>query len=144
MFTFYNTGDFHFLWECLRVVFKIFWGSPSHTGSLCNHREYIRRLQVDKSVKVFNVGDEFLVHVFKAHLAANICTLLKLESRNDPIDHEKSLQWLQETAESLTEETLVADTTSTDSVYKMHRAFYIWVFYTMTCGMQFGGRTVNK
>ena len=123
MFTFYNTGDFHFLWECLRVVFKIFWGSPSHTGSLCNHREYIRRLQVDKSVKVFNVGDEFLVHVFKAHLAANICTLLNLKSRNDPIDHEKSLQWLQETVESLTEKTLVADTTSTDSVYKMHRAF---------------------
>ena len=72
---------------------------------------------------MFNVGDEFLVHVFKAHLAANICTLLKLKSRNDPIDHEKSLQWLQETAESLTEKTLVADTTSTDSVYKMHRAF---------------------
>ena len=55
--------------------------------------------------------------------AVNICTLLKLKSRNDPIDHEKSLQWLQETAESLTKKTLVADTTSTDSVYKMHRAF---------------------
>ena len=29
-------GDFHFLWECLRVVFLIFWGSPSQHGSLCN------------------------------------------------------------------------------------------------------------
>ena len=72
---------------------------------------------------MFNIGDEFLVHVFKAHLAANICNVLKLKSRNDTIDHEKSFQWLQETAESLIEKTLVADTTSVDSLYKMHRAF---------------------
>ena len=49
--------------------------------------------------------------------------MLKLKSRNDPIDHEKSFQWLQETAESLIEKTLVADTTSGDSVYKMHWGF---------------------
>ena len=72
---------------------------------------------------MFNIGDEFLVHVFKAHLAANICNVLKLKSRNDTIDHEKSFQWLQETAKSLIEKTLVADTTSVDSLYKMHRAF---------------------
>ena len=37
-----------------------------------------------------------------------------------PIDHEKFLQWLQETAESLIEKTLVAGTTSVDLVYMRH------------------------
>ena len=62
------SGDFHFLWECLRSVFIMFWGSPAHIGSLCNLREYIQRTGVDKAVKVFNRGDEFLVHAFKSHL----------------------------------------------------------------------------
>ena len=59
------TGDFHFLWECLRVVYTIFWGSPAQPGSLCHLREQVNRKQVDKAVKVFNVGDEFLLHCFK-------------------------------------------------------------------------------
>ena len=37
----------------------------------------------DKGVKVFNVGDEFLVHTFKAYLAAKICTHLNLSSTLD-------------------------------------------------------------
>ncbi len=56
---------------------------------------------MDKSVKVFNVGDEFLVHTFKAHLTASILTALDLSSTSDLIDHTTSKEWLQDTAEKL-------------------------------------------
>ena len=73
-----NAGDFHFLWECLRVLYMILWGTPAQPGSLCNLRELLNRKQVDKAVKVFSTGDEFLLHCFKAHLKARICTFFKL------------------------------------------------------------------
>ena len=78
-------GDFHFLWECLGVVFTMFWGSPAQPGSLCNLREFIRRTQVNKTAKVFNVGDEFLVHAFKAHLVAGILVKLNITSTSDKL-----------------------------------------------------------
>ena len=53
----------------------IFWGSPVHPGSLCHLREQINRKQVDKAVKVFNVGDEFLLHCFKVGTVVTECTL---------------------------------------------------------------------
>ena len=84
-----HAGDFHFMWECLKVIFLIFWGIPSQPGSLCNMREIIRRLQVDKTAKVFNTADEFVLHAFKAHLQAHICHLLGLKSPSDPIPHPK-------------------------------------------------------
>lgn len=71
----YNLGDFHFLWECLKVIFAIFWGTPSEVGSLCNMREFIGCKNVDKNVKVFNVGDELLLH---AHLQARICSIFNI------------------------------------------------------------------
>ena len=52
--------------EYLRVVYNTFWGAPNQMGSLCHLRELVRRTQVDRGVKVFNVGDEFLMHAFKA------------------------------------------------------------------------------
>ena len=85
---FYHLGDFHFLWECLEVIFEIFWSSPSHQGSLCNLRE-IQRVQVDKGAKVFNVADEFLVHVFKANLSASVCTSLKVQSTSESWGYRK-------------------------------------------------------
>lgn len=71
-------------------------------------------------MKVFNVGDEFLVHV----LAARICQVLKLQSTDDAIEHVTTLQWLQEKAESLVEETLYP-TKSDDPVYSLHRTLHI-------------------
>lgn len=79
----------------------MFWGSPNHIGSLCNLREYVRRVQVDKNGKVFNVCDEFILHAFKSHLLAAICTQLKLQSLNTPIVHDRNLQWLETTAEAI-------------------------------------------
>lgn len=71
-----------------------------------NHvREYVQRLQVDKNVKTFNIGDEFLVHAFKGHLTAAICTLLKLKSQDDPVAHIPTLQWLEKTAEMIVAQT---------------------------------------
>ena len=85
-------------------------------------RDKINRKQVDKGVKVFNVGDEFLMHTFKAHLTARICAHLNISSASDDIPHENSLQWLQTTAESLLPETLMP-VASVDPVYAMHRSF---------------------
>ncbi len=69
-----------------------FWGTPAQSGSLCNLREVIRRTSVDKGVndkgvKVFNVGDEFLMHAFKGHLISSIMTHLKIKSVDDKISH---------------------------------------------------------
>ena len=94
-----HVGDFHFLWECLKVIFLTFWGSPSQHGTLSNMREHVRRIQVDKGVKVFNVGDEFIIHVFKAHLVARICTVLKIDSASDTIPHDNTPEWLRSIAE---------------------------------------------
>lgn len=104
------------------MIYLIFWGTPAQHGSLSNMREHVRRLQVDKGVKVFNVGDEFIVHMFKAHLAASICSSLNLESVSDTIQHERSLEWLRSTAETLIVDTLMP-TSSKDPVFAMHRAF---------------------
>ena len=116
------SGDFHFLWECLRSVFIMFWGSPAHIGSLCNLREYIQRTGVDKAVKVFNRGDEFLVHAFKSHLLAAICTQLSIQSPDDAIAHESNQLWLESKAEEITSMTLYPTSTS-DPVHNLHRSF---------------------
>ena len=116
------TGDFHFLWECLRVVFAIFWGNPTQSGSLCNMREQINRKLVDKKVKVFSIGDEFLLHAFKAHLTARVCTLFKINSPADNIQHPCSTQWLRTTAQWLVNESL-KPIKCDDPVYTLHRSF---------------------
>ena len=63
-----------------------FWGSPAKVGSLCNMREIVRRLQVDKGVKVFNVGDEFLIHVFKSHFTASILPILNIQTSSEAVN----------------------------------------------------------
>ncbi len=99
-----------------------FWGTPAQSGSLCNLREVIRRTSVDKGVKVFNVGDEFLMHAFKGHLISSIMTHLKIKSVDDKISHCVTYGWLQEMAEKLVIKTLMPIQHSTDPVFKMHRS----------------------
>ncbi len=103
------------------MVYTIIWGSLTQAGSLCSLRETVQWKQVDKQVKVFNVGDAFLVYFFKAHLRARICHLLKLKSPDDSIEHVKSLQWLKEKAESLLEDTLYPQRAE-DQAYSFHWA----------------------
>ena len=109
-------GDFHFLWKSLKVPLLMFWGSPTHIGSLCNIRELIRRVQLDKGGKVFNVCDGFLLHAFKSHLIAAIYTQLHVNSPDAPIQHESTLQWLEATATSILSQTLYSST-FTDPLY---------------------------
>ena len=85
-------------------------------------REHLRRLRVDKAVKVFNTCDEFLIHMFKAHFVASICTQLNIEDTTATIEHQSSLHWLQNTAELIVANTLMP-TSSKDTVYNLHRAF---------------------
>ena len=115
-------GDFHFLWECLRVIYHMFWGTPTQSGSLCNLRELIRCVQVDKGVKVFNLGDEFLLHTFEAHLITGVLTQLKLNSVSDNIVHLKTHKWLYDTAQSLAE-TLLMPQKLNDGEYYLHSCF---------------------
>ena len=100
----------------------MFWGKPGQPGSLCNLREVIRRVQVDKGVKVFNVGDEFAMHTFRAHLLAGILTELNLKSTSDNIQHEESKDWLQHTAENLVTKLLMPKK-SDDPVHNLHLSF---------------------
>ena len=122
-----TSGDFHFLWECLRVLYSMFWGAPTQVGSLCHLREVIKRNQVDKGVKIFNVGDEFLVHVFKAHFSARILTILGAQSFTDSIPHESSKEWLNKKAEEIVTKCIIRSSSSdyTESFHRqfLHRAY---------------------
>ena len=103
-----HAGDFHFLWECLRVIFHIFWGSPAFPGSLCNLREHIHRVRVTREVRDFSVGDEFLMHTFISHLLTAICSVFHIQSPHEPIPHECSKCWLETTAKSIVAKVLNA------------------------------------
>ena len=136
-------GDFHFLWECLRVVFHVFWGTPSLPGSLCNVREYLNRNQVNKGVTVFSVGDEFLLHVFRAHMVESICSYLKVKLTDDSIEHDLNVQWLEQTAVAVVAQTLFP-VSSNDTVYFFHKSFlYTLLSCTTICGWLFAGKTCN-
>ena len=96
-------------------------------------REHVQRLQVDKGVKVFNVGDEFLIHVFKAHLVASVSSLLQINSTSDTIPHDRSLEWLRSTAEQLVSHTLMPAAASSDPLFSCteHSSTlptYMWIF----------------
>ena len=101
------------------MLFHIFWGTPSQVGSLCNMRESVRWMLVDKTVKVFNIGDKFIIHVFKAHLKASICQVLNINSPTDNIPHLCTQQWLCDTADMIVKYA-VMPMKSTDPVYSFH------------------------
>ena len=100
----------------------MFWGAPNQIGSLCHLREVVRRTQVDKGVKIFNVGDEFLMHSFKAHFTASILTILNATSTADHIQHDPTKKWLYEKSLEIVTKCIVR-ATSTDPSYNLHRLF---------------------
>ena len=122
-----HTGDFHFLWECLRVILSSYWGNASTPGSLHHLREIICRNKVDHKGKVFSIADEFIQHAFSAHLIAAICHEFKISSPSESIPHEKSQSWLFSTAEHILEKTIMP-VESSDHVYAMHRSFMYTAF----------------
>ena len=78
-----SPGDFHFLWECLRVIFLSHWGSVDDKGSLCQMKHLLNRSQVDKDAKRFQQCDEFLQDVLDATL---VCALTRFMGLSSPID----------------------------------------------------------
>ena len=115
-------GDFHFLWECLKVIMEIYWGKASQHGSLCNLKEVINQKQVEKKAKNFCTCDEFILHVFKCHMIAAICDIMKLEGPNSNIPHQPTLQWLEDTAKFIVQSTIMPKS-SQDKLYACHRSF---------------------
>ena len=116
------SGDFHLMWECLRIVLSCYWGNASTPGSLYNLREIVCRHRVDQKGKVFSIADEFVHHCFHAHLLANICSQLQITSPSDPIPHTNTSDWLLSTAERLLQGSIMP-MESTDPLYSMHRSF---------------------
>lgn len=100
----------------------MFWGTPSQPGALSNLREVVQRTRVDKAVKIFNIGDEFLVHAFKSHLLLSVLTHLKISNAADPLDHPISLPWLKYTAEQLVAALLMPQDCD-DPVHYLHKCF---------------------
>ena len=64
-----NTGDFHFLWECLKVIF-MFWDTSENPASLAFVHNIVSRTKVTCDAKRFQQADEFLQHALNAHLIA--------------------------------------------------------------------------
>lgn len=86
-------------------------------------REFISRKLVNKKVKTFNVGDEFLMHAFKAHYIARICSILGVSSPDQDIPHTQSTQWLKDKAQVIVQEAINPIRTTTDPAYMKHRSF---------------------
>lgn len=82
---------------------------------------------LDKQGSKFSVANEFVLHAFQAHLLAHIYTLFGISSSADPIQHECSLQWLQDKAKEIVDSILVLKETSDRvvqfSISFMHSAF---------------------
>lgn len=117
-----TSGDFHFLWECLKLILEAYWGSATTPGSICNLREQIHRHKLDKHGTKFSVADEFVLHAFEAHLMAHILTFFEISSPAAPIPHECSLQWLQEKGQAIVDSILVLKETS-DKVLQFSTSF---------------------
>ena len=96
---------------------------------MCYLRELVHRVQVDKGGKVFNTCDEFVLHAFKGHLIAAVCTQLTLNSKDSSLQHDPSLQWLEQTAQAVTKEILYPSMChSEDGIYNLHRSFLHMAF----------------
>ena len=77
-----NPGDFHFAWQCLKVIFLIFWKSHDYLGSLVNLSKLINRNGVTAAAKI-QQSDEFLKHALEAHLTASVITFLNISATSD-------------------------------------------------------------
>ena len=131
------SGDFHFAWECLRVIFNSVWGSERDKGSLCHLKNVANRKHADKGVKVFNNGDEFLSHVFQAHLLAAVMSYFKISSTDEElsVSPEDFQQWLQHQAKEIVIRTILPcdssiDPEKDDHLYLLHRRIlHLGFFY---------------
>ena len=65
-----------------------------------------------------------MLHAFKGHLIAAVCTQLNLNSKDSPLQHDHSLQWLEQTAQAVTKKILYPSICqSEDGIYNLHQSF---------------------
>eukprot|EP00118_Oscarella_pearsei_P012703 m.95669 g.95669 ORF g.95669 m.95669 type:complete len:849 (+) comp36860_c0_seq1:177-2723(+) len=126
-----NPGDFHFTWECLKVLFMFLWQTPNQAGSLAHLREVVNRTGVTIKAKDFQQSDEFLNNALDAHLAASVIhfvkskeSTLKEKSTNES---RASLSWAKKIAEDFVRDVVsVPDDYQNDEVdhmFNFHRSF---------------------
>ena len=125
-----NPGDFHFAWECLKVIFLTFWETPDHLGSLAHLNKLVNRSSVTAAAKKFQQAGEFVRHTVEAHLTASLITFLKISDPSDQTGLDSATitnTWLQETAEKFANEVLAVPTNEedyeADHIYNFHRSF---------------------
>ena len=70
-------------------------------------RELISRNKVDKAVKTFSIGDEFLTHVFQAHLLVQCFKHFKVSTVKASIPHQFNRRWLEDTSKNIIEQALL-------------------------------------
>ena len=71
---------------------------------------------------MFYTADEFVMHMFKSHLLARVCSLLDLASPSSDISHKANLEWLQLKVKELVQQCLQPHQ-SEDPVYHLHSSF---------------------
>lgn len=68
-----NPGDFHFLWECSRVLCNLYWGAQDIPGSLAHLQAIVDMRGMTKNANKFKETDEFIHHALDAHLIKALC-----------------------------------------------------------------------
>ena len=96
-------------------MLAVYWGEVSLPGSLSNLRSYINCKLADKAGKT-------VIHAFKAHLMATICTHLKVKSPSNAVVHEKTKEWLEGTAKAIIRDVVMLNDCK-DPVYALHHSF---------------------
>ena len=76
---------------------------------------------------MFNVGDEFLIHVFKSHFTASILPILNVQSSSETTVYQPTQQWLRSTAEQIVNNVLLP-VVSSDPVHNFHKCFLHHMF----------------
>lgn len=126
-----NPGDFHFMWECLKVIFLLFWGSPKDEGSLSHFKAALGRESVNQSAKKFQQCDEFLHHVMEGYVTASLLGHLGIASCDVSIPGaaggQPTMYDLQQLSQSFVKEIVDIprdeDSETADHLFNRHRSF---------------------
>ena len=125
-----NPGDFHFQWECLKVIFLLFGGSSDQPGSLAQLRDTVKRRTVTSDAKVFQQGDEFVQNALDAHLIASLLDFLKLDDESHtlppdelPLTETRINQLVNQFVDTVIAVPTDEQQPEADHVYNFHRSF---------------------
>lgn len=125
-----SPGDFHFLWECLKVIFLLFWDTPDNPSSLSHLHSIVNRSSVTPDAKRFQQADEFLEHALQAHLSAAALDFFNVSDVSSPLlstHQDISTDWLDRAIEEFSIMEISAPTDDmmpdADHLNNFHRSF---------------------